>query len=101
MVRKDHSDHVFLNRAGKYRAVVNEILLHTNATSRYGRYHLDRSLRAARRAGEEAGIPHEVSTPSSTSARRRSSHNAGRPKAVTIATNMAGRGTTSSARRLA
>ena len=75
MVRKDQSDLVFLNRAGKYRAVVDEIQDCARARpAGAGRHHLDRGLGAARRAAAAKPASRtKCSTPSSTSARRRSS----------------------------
>ena len=94
MVRKDHSDQVFLNRAGKYRAVVAEIKdchergqpVLVGTTSIEVSELLSDQLR-------EAGIPHEVLNAKQHEREAQIVANAGRPKAVTIATNMAGRGT--------
>ena len=59
-----------------------------------GRHDLDRELRAARPScSTKASCRTRCSTPSSTSARREIVAQAGRPKMITIATNMAGRGT--------
>jgi preprotein translocase subunit SecA len=94
MVRKDHSDLVFLNRAGKYRAVANEIkacagkgqpvLVGTTSIE------VSELLSGALR---EAGIPHEVLNAKQHEREAHIVAQAGRPGAVTIATNMAGRGT--------
>src|SRR5688572_6644241 len=94
MVRKDHSDHVFLNRAGKYRAVVAEI----RAAHERGQPVLvgTTSIEVSELLAEqlqEAGIPHEVLNAKQHEREAQIVANAGRPKAVTIATNMAGRGT--------
>ena len=94
MIRKDHSDLVFLNRAGKYRAVVAEI---KDCVSRgqpvlVGTTSIEVSelLSDALRAD---GIPHEVLNAKQHEREAQIIANAGAPGAVTIATNMAGRGT--------
>ncbi len=94
MIRKDHSDMVFLNRAGKYRAVANEIKacvakgqpVLVGTTSIEVSELLSENLRAA-------GIPHEVLNAKQHEREAHIVANAGAPGAVTIATNMAGRGT--------
>ncbi|MBK9669542.1 MAG: preprotein translocase subunit SecA [Thermomonas sp.] len=94
MVRKDHSDLVFLNRAGKYRAVANEIKacagkgqpVLVGTTSIEVSELLSDALR-------DAGIPHEVLNAKQHEREAHVVTQAGRPGAVTIATNMAGRGT--------
>ena len=94
MVRKDHSDLVFLNRAGKYRAVANEIKacagkgqpVLVGTTSIEVSELLSDALR-------DAGIPHEVLNAKQHEREAHIVAQAGRPGAVTIATNMAGRGT--------
>ena len=94
MVRKDSPDHVFLNRVGKYRAVVSEIKdAHARAqpvlvgtTSIEVSEMLSEQLR-------EAGIAHEVLNAKQHEREAQIVAQAGRPGAVTIATNMAGRGT--------
>jgi preprotein translocase subunit SecA len=94
MVRKDHSDQVFLNRAGKYRAVVNEI---KDAHSRMqpvlvGTTSIEVSEMLSDQL-REAGVPHEVLNAKQHEREAQIVAQAGRPGAVTIATNMAGRGT--------
>jgi preprotein translocase subunit SecA len=94
MIRKDHSDLVFLNRAGKYRAVVNEIKdcvqrqqpVLVGTTSIEVSELLSDELR-------KAGIHHEVLNAKQHEREAQIVANAGMPGAVTIATNMAGRGT--------
>ncbi|GHE33175.1 preprotein translocase subunit SecA [Vulcaniibacterium thermophilum] len=94
MVRKDHPDAVFLNKAGKYRAVVNEIKdchsrgqpVLVGTTSIEVSEMLSEQLRAA-------GIPHQVLNAKQHEREAQIVAQAGRPGAVTIATNMAGRGT--------
>jgi preprotein translocase subunit SecA len=94
MVRKDHSDQVFLNRNGKFRAVVNEIKdaharqqpVLVGTTSIEVSEMLSDQLKAA-------GVPHEVLNAKQHEREAQIVAQAGRPGAVTIATNMAGRGT--------
>ncbi len=94
MIRKDHSDAVFLNRAGKFRAVVNEI----KEAHAKGQPVLvgTTSIEVSEMLGEQlsaAGIPHEVLNAKQHEREATIVAQAGRPGAVTIATNMAGRGT--------
>ncbi len=94
MIRKDHSDLVFLNRAGKYRAVVAEIkdCVQRGQPVLVGTTSIEVSelLSDALRAD---GIPHEVLNAKQHEREAQIIANAGAPGAVTIATNMAGRGT--------
>jgi len=94
MVRKDHSDQVFLNRAGKYRAVVNEIKeAHArNQPVLVGTTSIEVSEMLSEQL-QEAGVPHEVLNAKQHEREAHIVAQAGRPGAVTIATNMAGRGT--------
>jgi preprotein translocase subunit SecA len=94
MVRKDHSDQVFLNRNGKYRAVVNEI---KDAHSRQqpvlvGTTSIEVSEMLSDQL-RDAGVVHEVLNAKQHEREATIVAQAGRPGAVTIATNMAGRGT--------
>jgi preprotein translocase subunit SecA len=94
MVRKDHSDAVFLNRAGKYRAVIKEI----KEVHAKGQPVLvgTTSIEVSEMLGEQleaAGIHHEVLNAKQHEREAVIVAQAGRPGAVTIATNMAGRGT--------
>ncbi len=94
MVRKDHSDLVFLNRAGKYRAVVKEIkdCVERGQPVLVG----TTSIEVSELLSDElnaAGIAHEVLNAKQHEREAHIVANAGAPAAVTIATNMAGRGT--------
>ncbi len=94
MVRKDHSDLVFLNRAGKYRAVVNEIkeCVERGQPVLVG----TTSIEVSELLSDElttAGVAHEVLNAKQHEREATIVAQAGRPRAVTIATNMAGRGT--------
>ncbi len=94
MVRKDHPDLVFMKREAKFRAIVEDIrdcnqrgqpvLVGTTSieTSEY----ISGLLR-------KGGVPHEVLNAKQHEREAHIVAQAGRPGAVTIATNMAGRGT--------
>src|SRR5690606_23784556 len=94
MIRVDHPDAVFLNRAGKYRAVVAEL---KEAHARNQPVLVGTtSIEVSELLGEqlkEAGIHHEVLNAKQHEREATIIAQAGRPGAVTIATNMAGRGT--------
>jgi len=93
-VRKDHPDQVFLNRGGKFNAVLADIQdcnkrgqpVLVGTTSIETSEMLSDHLR-------KAGVPHEVLNAKQHEREATIVANAGRPGAVTIATNMAGRGT--------
>ena len=94
MQRKDHPDLVFLNRPGKYRAVVNEI----KECHAKGQPVLvgTTSIEVSELLGSqlsEVGIHHEVLNAKQHEREATIVAQAGRPGAITIATNMAGRGT--------
>jgi len=93
-VRKDHSDQVFLNRQGKFNAVLADIQdchargqpVLVGTTSIETSEMLSEHLR-------KAGVTHEVLNAKQHEREAQIVAKAGRPGAVTIATNMAGRGT--------
>ncbi len=93
-VRKDSPDQVFLNRKGKFNAVLADIQdcykrgqpALVGTTSVETSEMLSDFLR-------NAGVPHEVLNAKQHEREAHIVANAGRPGAVTIATNMAGRGT--------
>jgi preprotein translocase subunit SecA len=94
MVRKDHSDQVFLNRNGKFRAVAKEI---KEAHERsqpvlVGTTSIEVSEMLSEQLRSE-GVVHEVLNAKQHEREATIVAQAGRPGAVTIATNMAGRGT--------
>ncbi|GAB2490291.1 preprotein translocase subunit SecA [Arenimonas alkanexedens] len=94
MVRKDHADQVYLARPAKYDAVVEDIKdcysrgqpVLVGTTSIETSELLSTQLKAA-------DIPHEVLNAKQHEREAQIVADAGKPKAVTIATNMAGRGT--------
>ena len=92
--RKDYSDAVFLNRNGKFRAVTREIK-EANAKGQpvlVGTTSIEISELLSE-ALKEAGIEHEVLNAKQHEREAQIVAQAGRPGAITIATNMAGRGT--------
>ncbi|MGH8085531.1 MAG: preprotein translocase subunit SecA [Lysobacter sp.] len=92
--RKDSPDAVFLNRAGKYRAVLAEIK-EANAKGQpalVGTTSIEVSEMLSEQL-REAGIAHEVLNAKQHEREAVIIAQAGRPGAITIATNMAGRGT--------
>ncbi|MFC0676962.1 preprotein translocase subunit SecA [Lysobacter korlensis] len=92
--RKDNPDAVFLNRAGKYRAVLNEIK-EANAKGQpvlVGTTSIEVSEMLSQQL-RDAGIHHEVLNAKQHEREAQIVAQAGRPGAITIATNMAGRGT--------
>ena len=94
MIRKDREDYVFLTRRDKLRAVVDEVgrrhakgqPVLVGTTSVEASEELDRLM-------GERGIPHETLNAKNPGREATIVANAGRVGAVTIATNMAGRGT--------
>lgn len=95
MIRNDQNDLIYLNRTGKYNAIIQEIkrvheagvapILIGTATIEASEILSDK-LR-------EAGIQHEVLNAKQHEREADIIAQAGAPRAVTIATNMAGRGT--------
>ena len=93
MVRQDASDLVFKSEAAKFRAVVNEIA-ELQATGRpvlVGTVSIEKSQRLAELL-QRKGVRHEVLNAKQHEREAAIIAQAGRPGAVTIATNMAGRG---------
>lgn len=94
MVRKDHNDLIFLNRNGKYDAIVAEIkrIQETRAPILVGTATIEASEVLAHKL-TQAGISHEVLNAKQHEREADIIAQAGSPGSVTIATNMAGRGT--------
>src|SRR4051794_29017229 len=94
MIRHDGGDLVFKNEAGKFRAVINDI----KEKRDQGRPVLvgTASIEASERLSEllkREGVQHEVLNAKQHEREAMIVAQAGQPRAVTIATNMAGRGT--------
>ncbi|CBI37057.3 unnamed protein product, partial [Vitis vinifera] len=96
MIRKDESDVVFRATTGKWRAVVVEIsrMHKTGRPVLVGTTSVEQSDSLSEQLNE-AGIPHEVLNAKPENVEREAEivAQSGRLGAVTIATNMAGRGT--------
>lgn len=94
MIRKDFPDIVYKTEAAKFRAVVREIeeLYKTNRPVLVGTVSIDKSERLSAML-QERGIPHSVLNAKFHEQEAEIIAQAGQPGVVTIATNMAGRGT--------
>ena len=94
MVRNDHNDLVFLTKKAKYKALVEEILsLRENrAPILVGTVSVESSEEVSEFLKAEK-IPHQILNAKHHEKEAEVIANAGRPSMVTIATNMAGRGT--------
>ena len=94
MIRKDHSDLVFLSEQDKFQAILEDIeeCVKRGQPVLVGTTSIETSERLAKLlvAGK---IPHEVLNAKQHEREAHIVAEAGRPGAVTIATNMAGRGT--------
>jgi preprotein translocase subunit SecA len=94
MVRKDHPDLVYLTRDAKFDAVVEDIkdCHHRGQPVLVGTTSIETSELLSQRL-VQAGVAHEVLNAKQHEREAHIVAQAGKPKAVTIATNMAGRGT--------
>ena len=94
MVRKDNSDLVYLTKEAKFNAVINDIkdCFDRGQPALVGTTSIETSEMLAAQLAE-SGIPHEVLNAKQHEREAQIVAQAGRPKAITIATNMAGRGT--------
>jgi len=94
MVRKDHPDVIYKSEKSKFEAVIDEIV-EMNTEKRpvlVGTVSVEKSERLARML-EKRGIKHNVLNAKQHEREAAIVAEAGQPSAVTIATNMAGRGT--------
>jgi preprotein translocase subunit SecA len=94
MVRKDNSDLVYLAKDAKFNAVIEDIrdCYQRGQPALVGTTSIETSELLADKL-TAAGIPHEVLNAKQHEREAQIVAQAGRPKAITIATNMAGRGT--------
>lgn len=94
MIRKDHPDIVYKTEAAKFRAVVREIeeLYGTKRPALVGTVSIEKSEIISEML-KERGIPHNVLNAKFHEQEAEIIAKAGQPGTVTIATNMAGRGT--------
>jgi preprotein translocase subunit SecA len=93
MVRDDRGDLVYLTQEEKYGAIIEDIKDCVSAAAGAGGHRLHRDLRAGVAAAHGGKIPHEVLNAKQHEREAGIIARAGEPGAVTIATNMAGRGT--------
>jgi preprotein translocase subunit SecA len=93
-VRKDSPDQVFLNRNGKFNAVLVDIqdCYARGQPALVGTTSIETSELLSEHL-RKAGVPHEVLNAKQHEREAQIVANAGMPGAITIATNMAGRGT--------
>lgn len=95
MIRQDQNDLIYLNRNGKYNAIIQEIQrVHEAGVAPIliGTATIEASEILSEKL-KEAGIQHEVLNAKQHEREADIIAQAGSPRAVTIATNMAGRGT--------
>ena len=94
VIRQDHSDVVYKNEAGKFRAIVNQVKeCHAKGQPvRVGTISIEKSEILSKLLKRE-GIPHSVLNAKHHEQEAQIVAQAGKFGAVTIATNMAGRGT--------
>lgn len=92
--RRDLNDLIYLSAEDKYEAIVEEVkrISATKAPVLVGTASVETSEEMSRRF-KKAGIPHEVLNAKQHAREAEIVAQAGRPGSVTIATNMAGRGT--------
>ena len=94
MIRNDHADVVYKTEREKFDAVVEDIReRHEKRPADPGRHDLDREVRARLGDAQEGGIKHHVLNAKQHEREAEIVAQAGRFGAVTISTNMAGRGT--------
>jgi len=94
MIRIDNADCIYRTEAEKFRAVVNEIKeLHTiNRPVLVGTINITKSEKLSEML-KRTGVPHQVLNAKHHEKEAEIVSQAGQPGAVTISTNMAGRGT--------
>jgi preprotein translocase subunit SecA len=105
LIRKEHPDVIYRTEKEKFEAVVNGVLQEDNSLASGIRHYHERgqpvlvgsiSIEKSEKIAEElkkAGIPHQVLNAKQHERESRVVAQAGRKGAVTVATNMAGRGT--------
>ena len=94
MIRRDHSDAVYRNVEGKYNAIIAQVVAchEKGQPVLVGTVSIDKSEELSRRL-KRAGIPHTVQNAKYHEREAEIVAQAGKFGAVTISTNMAGRGT--------
>ncbi|MBQ2718489.1 MAG: preprotein translocase subunit SecA [Clostridia bacterium] len=94
MIRRDHNDEVYINQRAKYRAIVRQIAAchEKGQPILVGTVSIERSEFLSKLLGQN-GIPHTVLNAKHHEREAEIVAQAGKLGAVTISTNMAGRGT--------
>jgi len=94
MIRNDHNDLVFLTKEAKYKALIEEIetIRKNSAPVLVGTVSVESSEEVSKYLNNR-NIPHQILNAKHHEKEAQIIANAGKPGMVTIATNMAGRGT--------
>jgi preprotein translocase subunit SecA len=94
VVRDDRADRIYRSEKGKFRAIVQEVakLHHKGQPVLIGTVSVEKN-EALSQALTKAGVPHEVLNAKNNEKEAAIVENAGQVGAVTLATNIAGRGT--------
>jgi preprotein translocase subunit SecA len=94
VVREDRPDRIYKNEAGKFKAIVNEVkMLHTKGQPvLLGTVSIEKNERLSGML-RKAGVPHQVLNAKNNEREAAIVAKAGEKGAVTLATNIAGRGT--------
>ena len=94
MIRQDHNDLVFLTKKSKYKALIDEIekIRSNMAPILVGTVSVESSEEVSKYLNNKS-IPHQILNAKHHEKEAEIIANAGKPGMVTIATNMAGRGT--------
>jgi preprotein translocase subunit SecA len=94
IVRQDNQDRIYKNEKGKFKAIVNEVkMLHTKGQPvLIGTVSIEKNEKLANMLSK-AGIPHELLNAKNNEKEAAIVARAGQKGAVTLATNIAGRGT--------
>ena len=94
MIRNDHNDLVFLTKEAKYKALIEEIetIRKNSAPVLVGTVSVESSEEVSKYLNDK-NIPHQILNAKHHEKEAEIIANAGKPGMVTIATNMAGRGT--------
>ncbi len=94
IVREDRSDRIYKNEAGKFRAIVKEVKeLHEKGQPvLLGTVSIEKNEKLAHMLSK-AGVPHEILNAKNNEKEAAIVARAGQKGAVTLATNIAGRGT--------
>jgi preprotein translocase subunit SecA len=94
LARTDRPDRIYKNEAGKFKAIVNEVkMLHTKGQPvLLGTVSIEKNERLGALLAK-AGVPHEVLNAKNNEKEANIVSRAGQKGAVTLATNIAGRGT--------